>query len=192
MASEQRREILTRLLDDPHPAVQKVAAAALERLDAAASIDVLLARLKSGGTADQVQAIYGLAKSPGARALKILVQALLHPKLDIATAAARALVELRDPRLAKPFSDALATAAPMVRTILIEGLGQLRDRRGVPGILGVLDELDEDGLERALQALGRIGDSGAEAAIVPYTKHSNPRVRAAAALALGSLGPDEE
>lgn len=192
MSLEQRREALIRLLDDEHPAVQKVANSALERLDALASFEHLLQELKSDDKGRQVQAVYGMAKISSDRALRILVQCLKHPSADVAGAAVRVLQEFRDPRLVKPFCDVLPEAIPVVQAAIVEGLGQLRDRRAVPVILQVLTRLSSESVEKAIQALGRIGDPAAEQTLIGLLGHENPRLRAAAALAIGNLSPEGE
>lgn len=192
MSVEQRREALIGLLEDPHPAVQKVANAALERLDAFASFEHLLQELKSDDKARQVQAVYGLGKITSDRALRILVQCLKHPSDDIGGAAARVLQDMRDPRLVKPFCDMLADASPLIQAAILESLGHLHDKRAVTAILGAIGRFSVETLERALQALGRIGDPTAEQTILGLLGHDNPRIRAAAALALGNLSPEAE
>lgn len=192
MSIDARREILLELLEDPHPAVQRVANTALERLDALGSFDGLMAELRSNDLPTQVQAIYGLGRIPGDRALRVLAQALRHPRVDIAAAAARVLTAERDPRLLKPFVEALPQADPVVQGQLVEALGALRDRRAVAPILAIVPGLDGEALERALQALGRLGDPASEPLLIEYTRSEQPRIRAAAALALGSLAADSE
>ncbi|RMF14481.1 MAG: HEAT repeat domain-containing protein [Candidatus Dadabacteria bacterium] len=189
MSMEQRRETLIGLLDDPHPAVQRVANAALERLDGFSGLSHLINELKSGETPRQVQAIYGLARVPGDQVLKILVQCLRHETPDVAAAAARVLQEQRDPRLVKPLVDILPHVPTMIQALLLETLGQLRDRRAVVPIIQLLPALDGEALERGIQALGRLGDPTAEQVLIGLTGHHSPRIRAAAALALGNLPP---
>jgi HEAT repeat protein len=82
-------------------------------------------------------------------------------------------------------------AAP-VRVAVANALGTLADERGVAAlILRMEAETDEFALAAEILAVGTIGRRPATPSVLPYADHRSPRIRAAAATALGDLGGED-
>lgn len=190
MGFEDRRMNLLSLLNDTDEEVQKAASEALEHLEAYQNLNAFIQEIKQNHTPRQVQAVYGLGKVLSQQSYRLLAQLLKHPKLDVAAASARILVNRRDPRLLKGLLEIYRDLHPLVKGILLELIAHFRDPRAVEIILFEIKGYERDLLLQALHTLGEIGDPRAEATLLDYLRHEDSRVRASAARALGKLFAD--
>ncbi len=189
---EARRALLIEFMEDPNPGVRKCAAIGLEKLEAAEALDGMVERIRSGSTAEAVEAVYALAKVPGDQALRVITNLLKHESEDIRAAAARVLEEAADPRTTRYLVELLNDASYTVRGIAVDALAKLKDRKVVPFLLQQLGAPDDAFVERIVRALGDLGDPRSEAPLMKVSRHKNPKVRGLALIALGNLALDEK
>jgi HEAT repeat protein len=160
----------------------------------------------------------GMTTHPPARKAGKRLWSLLEADLaPVRTSAAFALAQLRDPALVQAFILALkgASSKRLAKAVITLGeagyvnaapylaagftrddkrlsaafartLGMLADRSVVPLLIQALD----DGFvpAEAAEALGRLGDARAAPSLLKALGHKKPKVRAAAAYALGCIG----
>jgi HEAT repeat protein len=133
-----------------------------------------------------------MARTPGAE--KILIAAAREEASELAAGAAiRALGTLRSPRAFETLTRALTreSHADRVRVAALDGLGSLGDSRAVPVALehapGGRPSNVRVAAIGALRDLGR-GQRVVASRLVALLEDPDPRVRRAAAGALGSLG----
>jgi HEAT repeat protein len=187
---KERREYLLSFLNDPDPSVQEEASKALEKLDAYLSLPHFLNELKQNDTPRQLSAVYGLAKVQSSQVFRVLLQLLRFPKLDLAMAALRVLVDRGDVRFIKPLLDLYPSLPPPIKEGVLEMVGSFRDPRivevlqkEIPGYTGTL-------LSKALITLGKVGDPRSLPLIKEYLSHPDPLVRRSAIYALGEIFVD--
>ena len=75
-----------------------------------------------------------------------------------------------------------------VRQYLALAMGRTGNRQFVPPLVAALKDEKEDNLYALIYSLGLFRDPDSASALYPFLDHSNPRVRLAAAMALGNSG----
>jgi len=177
---------------DPFWGVRVEAAASLGRIGG----EGVLASLRTGSRdADprvRAAALKAMARTPGTE--KILIAAAREEASELAAGAAlRALGTLRSPRAFETLTRALTreSHADRVRVAALDGLGSLGDSRAVPVALEHAPGGRPSNVRVA--AIGALRDLGhgqrvVASRLVALLEDLDPRVRRAAAGALGSLG----
>jgi HEAT repeat protein len=183
----QRINALRSLLKDPVPDVRSAAAEAIERLEAAASVDKILEALKTGDTAARIRAIYALGEIGGERVLPPLVYCARRPEVDIRSAATAVLGRVALPAALPVLEELLDDANPAVQGRAIEAL---RNFKATPELLTRLRLFlgASDGMLEAEAALtlARLNDQAALSRIEALlaSHHASTRLAAATALSL--------
>ncbi|MDD2898499.1 MAG: HEAT repeat domain-containing protein [Desulfuromonadaceae bacterium] len=95
--ARSRIGLLRPLLKDPVPGVRIAAAAAIETLEAASSIEGVLATLKTGNMGAKIGAIYALGEIGGEKVIPPLVYCARRVEVDIRSAAVAVLGKLALP-----------------------------------------------------------------------------------------------
>ena len=120
--AKSRIESLRPLLKDPVADVRIAAAEAIERLEAASSVDEILATLKTGNKGARVGAIYALGEIGGERVLPPLVYCARRPEVDIRSVATVVLGKLALPAVLPVLVELLDDVDPIVQGRAIAGL----------------------------------------------------------------------
>lgn len=92
-----RIDSLRPLLKDPVPGVRTAAAESIEKLEAASSVDEILATLKTGDMGARIGAIFALGEIGGEKLLPPLLYCARRPEVDIRSAAVTVLGKLALP-----------------------------------------------------------------------------------------------
>lgn len=198
MKDEQSVPLFVKLLSDPDPRLRRTALRALDKL---AKPDQKVGDVT---VADAVRGALKNDKDPAVRATAVPVLAdllkeraipdLLGLSSDLDAAvrleAAGALAGI-----GKPAADALVSFAsdadPNVRSMAIEGIGQVGGPKQVPVLLKAAEETAKGSKQvrmAAAGALGAIGGPEGLAALGKLAKDVDPGVRQATAVALGRTG----
>ena len=117
-----RIDALRPLLKDPAPEVRLAAAEAIEKLEAAGSVDEILATLKAGDMGARIGAIYALGEIGGERVLPPLFYCARRPEVDIRSAAAAVLGKLSSPAVLAVLVELLDDGDQAVQGRAIAGL----------------------------------------------------------------------
>jgi HEAT repeat protein len=177
---------LVLLLTDPSLIVRIAAAEALGGIGAVSS---LLAALTSPPAQDRAaerfhKAVVGALADIGQKAIPDLLDALRHDDWRVRRAAIDALRRIgADP--VPTLLGALQDSNPDVRTHAAWTLGQLRDKRAIPGLTNAL--LDQAVRGWAISALSKVG-SDPLPGLLQLFYQSEAEVRRAIVEALGDLG----
>lgn len=184
----QRIDALKPMLKDPVPDVRNAAAEAIEKLEATAGVEDILATLKTGDMAARIGAIYALGEIGGEKVLPPLVYCARRPEADIRSAAAAVLGTVAHPAALPVLADLLDDASPAVQG---RAIAALRSFQPTPALLnrlrlflaagdGILDA------EAAL-TLARFKDGVALGQIEALLVSPHASTRQAAAAALGTM-----
>ena len=110
------------LLKDPVPSVRTAAAEAIEKIEAASSVDDILATLKTGDMGARIGAIYALGEIGGEKVLPPLVYCARRPEADIRSAAVAMLGKLALPAALPILVELLGDVNPAVQGRAITAL----------------------------------------------------------------------
>lgn len=185
-----RIDALRPLLKDSVPEVRTAAAEAIEKLEAASSVDEILATLKAGDRGGKIGAIYALGVIGGEGVLPPLVYCARRPEADIRSAAAEVLGRV-----------ALPAALPVLMALLDDENAGVQGRaiaalRNFPVTPDVLNKLRcflnmSDGVLEAEAALTLAGlkdrHSLSNIQGLLTSRHASTRQAAATALSLMPL-----
>lgn len=184
--STERIQALQKALGDADETVRQAAAASLDALEARTSLDVLLEQLTGDDRGARVSAAYALGRISSPKVFMPLLEALKHEDPDLRAAVAQVLADKQHPKTIGPLVKALADPEPGVQVEIIKALAGFSDRR-IPACLEpLLGRADEVALT-AVQALGRLGFPEGEGPLLKALTDQRPRIRQAAAEALGKL-----
>ncbi|MBI4259574.1 MAG: HEAT repeat domain-containing protein [Actinobacteria bacterium] len=200
-------------LQDPHPAVRRIAAAALSGLRSPAAVPALGKALNDPDAEVRVEAVRALGVVDDDAVLSFLVSALKDPELRVREEASDALTRwssptvarrlaevLTSPDLRRPATELLArmgsAAVEPLLDVLDQGdpeigptVGELLDRiAGPEAFLERLTSMDPAQRMRAVAALGTIGGARAVEGLVRTLSDPDERIRARAVRLLGEMG----
>ena len=186
----RRRELIMPLLQDKNPGVQKCASRALEKLESQRDLETWIGHLREGQNREiRVKAVYALARIPGEKALRAIVEATKSSEEDVRAAAVRSLRQRNEMQTFEVLIELLEDQSTVIRALAAETIGLKGARKLVPYLLAHLSEKNNEVLEQVLSALGKLGDPLAEKPLMEMINHPEPRIRGLAALALGDLEP---
>lgn len=177
-------------LRDSDAVVRQAAASALQNLATPAAVGPLMARLDDPDEAVRLKVVAALGHLKAQAALPALQRMLSFQTPAIRAKVADALGEMGQPSAI----DALATTLkgdPVVdvRLAAARALGRIKDARAIPVLEAALLAPNELVVRcRVIMALGEIGSSSSQAALLAMLRDAAPEVRYQAALALGELG----
>ena len=183
---EKRKEILVNALKDKESQVRKCAADALEKLEIRARLDVIAEKIEKSEMLEKIRAIYALMDLKGSNVNALLATALKDPSEDVRAAAVRVLGGKGEGVI--PFLvEVLKDESPIVVRGVVEVLGDFEDSRLLGPLMGTLKNPDSGVVERALEAISRLGDKRAEEAMFHFAEKGNCRMRSLAIKALGEM-----
>jgi HEAT repeat protein len=187
------------LLQDRVKAVREEVSTALTVMGEAA-IPALIESLTHRDWSVRLFAVESLGKTKSRKAVEPLLSVLAHDgDSAVREDAIRALGEIGDPQAVEALL--IIMKEPGLRTVAVEALGRIRDRRAVPILIEVVtgvtptdvtravagcgDQWNEEAVTQAaaVQALGEIGDESALPTLVAALEPTFTRAQAAAALA---------
>jgi len=175
---------LLRQADSTNAIQREYTLAALGTLRAREAFDALVAALEDTGFERRYIAAWALGQLGDARGVAPLIAALNDDNETVRRYATRSLIKL-DRHAVEPMIAALPTATTRAAGYLIRALGDIGDARAVEPLLAQVS-----GPNRPLvfQALAKLKDRRAEAALIEGLKDADWRSRSFAAMALGPLG----
>lgn len=198
MSDAKAVPIFVKALSDPDPRVRRTSLRALDRIGDAD------AKVGEKTVADSVRGVLKSDEDPTVRASAAPVLAdllkeraipdLLALKGDLdATVRLEAAGALAG--IGKPAADALAAFAAdadvNVRTVAIEGLGQVGSAKHLPVFVKAAEDTSKGGRQvrvACATAIGNLGSAEGLPTLARLAKDSDPGVRQAAAVALGKIG----
>ncbi len=186
---------LTRLLDDPRPAVVDRAIATLASRSER-SLSALEAILSAGSSIDSRRnAVWTLARIDTPASIDHALAALDDSDPSVRKAVAFSLGMARHARAASALASRLETEAdPQVLREISTALGRLGQAEAIPSLVNALDNsADAFSTHSLIYALIEIG---APEPLVPHLTHPNPGIRRGTLLALSqmdgfTLGPEQ-
>ena len=186
---------VARALRHPAPKVRNAAAAALGRIRDPRSVEALLAYLKARDPSHSVRVVaaQSLGQLGKALSLKPLLEMLAGPGAEDRAAAAWALgVSLRPVEAVEPLVEALKDKHADVREMAARTLGDIGDRRAVPGLIDALAAAGADESyrvrQRVVEALGKLGDPRAVEPLLGVREPGDKTLGLLVITALGRIG----
>jgi putative membrane-bound dehydrogenase-like protein len=179
-------EELTKLLDDPRPAVRRRAVAALGKKGNDAVIPLTKVVLDANKSVEARRNGVWAATRVGAGA-DVLIRTAAREDTDesVRQVALHSISLRRDERGVGPLGDLLKSKSAQNRRAAAEGLGRIGSQEAVPFLLAALAENNDHVLDHSLTyALIEIADRDGTAAGL---KDKSPRVRRAALIALDQM-----
>ena len=167
----ERRQRLKSALNDQDEEVRRLAAQALEHLEALQELDHLLEVAQGAERGLRVQALFALERATSERVFPVLLAALEDGDADIRCAAVQVLGHKCKPDTLGPIVKHLKDPAPAVRVHVVDAMGRFGDPRLVP-----------------YRSLGQIAAAAAQDFLLPLLDDPRPKVRREAVSALGVLG----
>ena len=167
-----RLQALIAALKDHDPKVRKCAAGGAGSIGGAAAVEPLIQMLKDEDRTvrEIVARALGAHKDP--RAVDALIAALKDPYANVQINAAEALGQIKSPEAVPPLLGLLANDEEAVRGAAAKGLGDLGDARALKALVAMVRrEAREIPLLQGLQALAKLGHSGAARALEVYNRH---------------------
>jgi putative membrane-bound dehydrogenase-like protein len=167
---------LTKLLEDPRPAVVERALRRFAQL-ASPAVAAIAERLKSAAAIDtRRNAVWALTRIDAADARAAVRSALRDPDASVRQTAMHSAGLWRDAGAIDALIDALKAPEPPVRRAAAEALGRVGDARAVPHLIGAAEAAIDRTLEHSLTfALIEIGDSASTAAAALQVKGSRSK-----------------
>jgi HEAT repeat protein/beta-lactamase regulating signal transducer with metallopeptidase domain len=183
---------LTRALEDSVASVREDAAYALGRLEAAAAVEPLAARLERDPDAKVREMIaWALGSIGNLKATPALGAAAQRDAAETVRAmAVWALGQLEDPASVSILTAVLRDRSAEVRGHAAWALGSIEPPSAPPALVEALGDLSAEVRVRVAWALGRIADSTVGARLGVALRDSSAQVRKAALWALGRIGGD--
>jgi HEAT repeat protein len=169
--------------DDPEARAD--AAEALGVLGDKRALSALRERLQDGDGEVRTNAAVALIRIGDEQLFPEVVKALRHEDPRVVIGAAVALGRLADKRVVPNLVEAFKTENPEVGAAVAWALGQCKDAAALPWLTTAVEQ--GFAVANACEALGRIADPKAQAALLKATTHAADDVRAYAARALGLL-----
>lgn len=182
----ERKQALRRALSDADAGVRQAAAGSLDALEAREDLEALLTQLKSADRGRQIAAVYALERIHSPKIFLPLLEALKSRDPDLRAAVVRILGGKRHPKTLGPLVKALPDPEPGVQVEIIRALAGFADRR-IPACLEPLLDKTEEVALAAVETLGTLGFAECEAGLLKALTDRRPRIRRAAAAALGQL-----
>ncbi|PLX94134.1 MAG: hypothetical protein C0619_03470 [Desulfuromonas sp.] len=184
--SQAIKQALQKALSDGDEGVRQAAAVSLDALEGREHLDELLAQLKGDDRGQRIAAAYALERVSSTKIFIPLLEALKSQDSDLRAAVAQVLGGKRHPKTLGPLVKALADPEPGVQVEIIKALSGFSDRR-IPACLEPLLKKGEEVSLAAIEALGVLGFAEGEKGLIQALEDQRPRVRRAAAEALGRL-----
>jgi len=186
--ARHRIRALQPLLKDEVPAVRAAAAASIEILEGAASLDEILLSLKKGDIGTKVRAIYALGAIGGERVVAPLIYCAGRPEEEIRSVAVEVLGSIATPAVIPVLLERLGDSVAAIRARAITALSRCGPALGLCERLRPFLDAGDGSLEaEAALALARLGDLASAPGIESLLASPHASTRQAAATALSLL-----
>lgn len=190
MTLTDRKQVLTRSLQDSEELVRAAASRALDRVDGMERMQNIFEAAASGEKPHRIRAIHFLGFLNTDESVDRMLAFLQDPEPDIRVATVKAVQVHLPPRAFVPLLGALEDPDMSVVQVVIETLSHYQDPRITEFLIPFLVGQDTDTACVAADALGRNGDPNAESHLIKTLQQSlDPLLRARTAEALGNLRP---
>lgn len=191
MTLSDRKQALTRALQDPEELVRTAASKALDRVEGMERMQSIFEAAASGEKPHRIRAIHFLGFLNTDESVDKMLSFLQDPQPDIRVATVKATQTHLPERAFVPLLGALEDPDTSVVQSVIEVLSFYRDPRVTDFLLPYLSGEDTGTACVAAEALGRNGDPAAEPHLIKVLQEkADPPLRIQAAEALGNLRPN--
>lgn len=190
MSLPDRKQALTKALQDPEELVRAAASRALDRVEGLERLANIIETASSGEKPNRIRAIHFLGFLATDESVDAMLKQLQDPEPDIRIAAVRATQVHLPQRALVPLLGALEDPDISVIQVVIEALSHYQDPKVTEFILPFLGSQDTETAGIAAESLGRNGDPRAEPYLIKVLEGTtDPFLRAHIAEALGNLRP---
>ncbi|MDD2715643.1 MAG: HEAT repeat domain-containing protein [Candidatus Wallbacteria bacterium] len=180
---------LNKLADDPVDEVRSAVCEALGLLRAEESLDVLVSQLSDQNDDVKLKAVWALGEIRRREIVNSISILLKDLNERIRKEAAVALGKIGDPFSCESLIEALADVQDEVRLAACESLGLLKTPRAVAPLIKLLSEnIAPELKQKAIIALGEIGDEEATETVIQHLDDKDERLREQSVIALGKIG----
>lgn len=191
MTLSDRKQALTKALQDSEELVRAAASRALDRVEGLERIKNIFETASSGEKPHRIRAIHFLGFLNTVESLNQVLGFLQDPEADIRVATVKAVQVHLPERALIPLLGALEDPDTSVVQVVIETLSHYRDPKITDFLLPFLTAPDTETACVAAEALGRNGDPKAESALIKVLQGAtDPFLRTRTAEALGNLRPN--
>ena len=191
MTQSDRKQALTRALQDSEELVRAAASRALDRVEGMERLPNIFEAASSGEKPHRIRAIHFLGFLNTAQSVDQMLAFLQDPEPDIRVAAVKTVQVHRPERALVPLLGALEDPDVSVVQSVIEALSCYRDPRVTDFLLPFLSSDDTRTACVAAEGLGRNGDPRAEPHLIKVLQErADPFLKVQAAEALGNLRPN--
>jgi HEAT repeat protein len=182
-------DALIEALDDEHIRVRCAAARSLGELKAENSVPGLIEQLNKASEKQEIQdIIIALGEIGDPRAVEPIVRAIKHSGRDNDLyPVARAIIGFKDPRIADALLEVMRFDSGDLNYNIVYQLVRVKEEKLYEPLEEALRRGDRSS-RSAADALGRLGDVRAVAALIQALRSENPSLRESATKALGELG----
>ncbi len=155
----------------------------------AQDLDAVRKDLKDADHKKRRKALESLSGPQNPEKISLLRESLADEDPLIKEKAARLIGGSKDNSAFQTLSDALAGAGNEARLGLMDGLGDLDDKRAVPSLAALLTNPDRNTRWKAAEVLGRVkADEGVEALLKAAVEDNDEFVKKASVESLGKIG----
>ena len=192
MTLSDRKQALTRALQDPEEIVRTAASRALDRVEGLERMQAVFESAASGEKPHRIRAIHFLGFLNTDESVDLILTFLQDPEVDIRVATVKAIQTNLPERAMVPLLGALEDPDVSVVQSVIDTLSYYRDPRVTEFLLPFLTSKDTATASVAAESLGRNGDPEAEPHLIRVLQETpDIYLRVQAAEALGNLRPDK-
>ncbi|MCK5237460.1 MAG: HEAT repeat domain-containing protein [Deltaproteobacteria bacterium] len=184
---ENRRHVLIKALRDESDTIRTTAAEALECLEIRGRLGKLHDMVQSGEKIEKLRAIYALGNLRGQQVINMVLWATKDEIEDVRAAAYRVLGKIGDTRVLPYLVEGLKDASVIVARVVIEAMNNFNDPQLLSPLMHQLKSKDHGVVERALEFIGRSGDSRAEEAMIYFSAKGNQTMRNTSLKSLGVM-----
>lgn len=191
MTLSDRKQALTRALQDSEELVRATASKALDRIEGLERLQNIFEAASSGEKPHRIRAIHFLGFLNTAESIDQMLAFLQDPQPDIRVATVKAVQNHLPERALVPLLGALEDPDISVVQMVIETLSHYQDPRITEFLVPLLIGPEPETACVVAEALGRNGDPKAEPHLIKVLQEAaNPFLRARTAEALGNLRPN--
>lgn len=191
MTLMNRKQALTRALQDTEELVRAAASKALDRVEGLERMQHIFESASSGDKPRRIRAIHFLGYLNTDESVDLMLTFLQDPEVDIRIATVKAVQTKLPERAMVPLLGALEDPDASVVQSVIDTLSYYRDPRVTEFLLPFLSSKDTATACVAAESLGRNGDPEAEPHLIKVLQETpDTYLRVQAAAALGNLRPN--
>jgi len=191
MTLSDRKQALTRALQDPEELVRAAASRALDRVEGMERLQNIFETASSGEKPYRIRAIHFLGFLNTAESIDQMLAFLQDPEPDIRVATVKAVQIQLPERALVPLLSSLEDPDISVVQVVIETLSHYRDPRITEFLIPFLIGPEPETACVAAEALGRNGDPKAEHHLIKVLQETDdPFLKTRTAEALGNLRPN--